>query len=469
MNSLQTYDVCVIGSGPGGYSCALHCSEAGLKTLLVEKCSEPGGTCLNVGCIPTKALLDSSEHFHFMKKEAKSHGLQFENLSPNFEQMQIRKQTVVADLVKGLDFLLQKKGVEYKQGEAHLLGQSRVGIKTQNEDTVIYASKIVLATGSYPSLIAGATLSKNVLNSTSALNLQEIPKSILVIGGGVIGLEFASVFARLGSEVQIAEFTDSLLPTMDLDCGKNIQRILKKTLGLSVTCQTRALSISDKGSVVEVEMESLKSQKKSVETFEKVLIATGRTPYTARLGLEHTAIQTDGRGFILRNEHFETAEPGVFAIGDVSPGPMLAHKAEIEGLQLAELFISNIRPQPKIIPSVVYSWPEVAGAGATEQELIAQEVPYVKGEMNMRALGRAKAAGECDGFVKVLAHAKSGVVLGIHLIAPRGADLIAEAVVALENKMTAHELAMTCHPHPSYSEALKEAALGAVSLDHPKL
>ena len=457
----KKFDVIVIGSGPGGYVAAIRCAQLGFKTALVEKYSTLGGTCLNVGCIPSKALLDSSEHYHNAAHQFEEHGIGVGDLSLDFGAMVKRKNGVVEMTTKGIEGLMAKNKIEVIQGLGSFIDAKTVEVKGEKTETIT-GDKIIIATGSKPSSLPGVTADKErIITSTEALSLKEIPKDLLIIGAGVIGLELGSVYSRLGSNVQVIEYADRLLPTMDKDCGKQLQRTLKKG-GMKFTYNVAVQSAEAKGKQVKVLAKANKDGKEVEFTGDYLLVATGRTAYTDGLSLEKIGIETDKFGKIAVNEKLETSVPGVYAIGDVIAGPMLAHKAEEEGVFVAEA-LANQKPHLNynLIPGVVYTWPEVAAVGKTEEQLKADGVAYKTGNFPFKASGRARAAGETDGIVKVLADTTTDEILGIHMVGPRCADLIGEAVVAMEYRASAEDLARICHAHPTFSEAIKEAALAA--------
>lgn len=458
----MNYDVAIIGSGPGGYVAAIRCAQLGMKTAIIERYNTLGGTCLNVGCIPSKALLDSSEHFHNAQKNFAEHGIELKNLKVNLRQMLKRKNDVVKITSDGVAFLMKKNKIDVFTGHGSFVDSKTIAIKkTDGSSEKISAAKIIIATGSKPSSLPGLTIDKKrIITSTEALNLQEVPKHLIVIGGGVIGLELGSVYARLGSKVSVVEYLDSIIPTMDRGLGKELQRILKKS-GFEFYLNHKVTTVSVKGKDV-----TLKAENRKGETVELkgdyCLVAVGRKPYTENLGLENAGIKTDERGRIETDEHLETNVKGIYAIGDVIKGPMLAHKAEDEGVFVAEILAGQ---KPHInyltIPGVVYTWPEVASTGYTEEQLKEKGVKYKTGSFPFRASGRARASMDIDGFVKVLADGETDEILGVHIIGPRAADMISEAVVAMEFRASAEDIGRICHPHPTFTEALKDACLDA--------
>ncbi len=459
---MSTYDITIIGSGPGGYVAAIRCAQLGLKTAIIEKYDTLGGTCLNVGCIPSKALLDSSEHFHNAKHNFAEHGIEVSGLKANLEQMIARKADVIAQTCNGIKFLMDKNKIDVLTGVGSIVDKTTVKVTDKDgKESLITTKNMILATGSKPNFFPGMEPDKKrIITSTEALKLKEIPKKMLVIGGGVIGLELGSVYARLGTEVEVIEFADTIIPTMDRSLGKELTRVLKKE-GFKFNLQHRVQKVENLGKSVKVTA----LNKKDVEvTFEAdiCLVAVGRKAYTAGLGLENVGLSVNSRGQIEVNDHLQTAVPNIYAIGDVIRGAMLAHKAEEEGVFVAETIVGQ-KPHMNynLIPGVVYTWPEVASVGKTEEELVAAGVEFKVGSFPIKALGRARASMDTAGLIKILADKNTDEVLGVHMIAARAADLIMEAVVAMEYRASAEDIARICHPHPTYSEGIKEAALDA--------
>ncbi|GEM66186.1 dihydrolipoyl dehydrogenase [Sphingobacterium faecium NBRC 15299] len=460
------YDVIVIGSGPGGYVAAIRCAQLGLKTAVIEKYSTFGGTCLNVGCIPSKALLDSSEHYHNAAHSFEAHGISLSNLKVDMKKMIARKDDVINQNTAGITYLFKKNKVESFQGIGSFVDKNTIKItKEDGTSEQITGKNVIIATGSKPTSLPFLPVDKKrIITSTEALNLTEIPKHLIVIGGGVIGLELGSVYARLGSKVSVVEFAKSIINTMDGGLGKELQRVLKKSVGMEFYTGHKVTGATSKGKTVTVTAENPKGEIISLEG-DYCIVAVGRTAYTENLGLENIGITVEERGKkITVNDHLETIVPGVYAIGDVVTGAMLAHKAEDEGIFVAERIVGQ-KPHIdyNLIPGVVYTWPEVASVGKTEEQLKEAGVKYKTGSFSFKASGRAKASMDTDGFVKILADAETDEVIGVHMIGPRAADMIAEAVVAMEYRASAEDIGRICHAHPTYTEAIKEAALAATS------
>ncbi len=442
---------------------AIRCAQLGLKTAIIEKYNVLGGTCLNVGCIPSKALLDSSEHYHNAAHAFAEHGIELENLQVNIQQMIKRKGEVVKSNNDGISFLMKKNKIDTYYGLGSFVNKNTIKITdAEGNEQQIETEKTIIATGSKPTTLPFLPIDKQrVITSTEALSLTEIPKNLIIIGGGVIGLELGSVYARLGTKVQVIEFMDSIIPTMDRALGKELMRVLKKTLGFEFFMSHKVTKATNEGDVVKVTAENAKGETINFEG-DYVLVSVGRKPYTEGLGLENAGVQMGERGMIAVNDHLETNVPGIFAIGDVVRGAMLAHKAEEEGVLVAEHMVGQ-KPHINynLIPGVVYTWPEVAGVGFTEEQLKEQGRAYKSGSFPFKASGRAKASGDTDGFVKVLADKETDEILGVHMIGPRIADLIAEAVTAMEFRASAEDVARMSHAHPTYAEAMKEACLAA--------
>ncbi|MDE0979472.1 MAG: dihydrolipoyl dehydrogenase [Flavobacteriales bacterium] len=459
---MESYDVIVIGSGPGGYVAAIRSAQLGNKTALVEKYSSLGGTCLNVGCIPSKALLDSSEHYHQALHQFSEHGIHATDWKLDFKQMISRKAGVVEQTVAGIDFLMKKNGIDVHTGIGSFVDAHTIAITpNKGKATSISGKHIIIATGSKPASLPFINVDKKrVITSTEALSLKDLPKHMVVIGGGVIGLELGSVYARLGTEVHVVEYQDTIIPTMDRTMGKELMRSMKK-LGVKFHLQHGVKEVKASAKGVVVKADNKKGQEVEWKT-DYCLVSVGRRPFTAGLNVEAAGLSLDERGRIPVDQQMRTAVPHIFAIGDVVRGAMLAHKAEEEGVVAAEV-IAGQHPHIdyNLIPNVVYTWPEVAGVGQTEEQLKASEVPYKSGSFPFKASGRARASMDTDGSVKVLAHADTDEILGIHICGPRAADMIAEAVVAMEFRATAEDISRMSHAHPTFTEAIKEAALAA--------
>lgn len=460
---MSKFDVTVIGSGPGGYIAAIRCAQLGMKVAIVERYPALGGTCLNVGCIPSKALLDSSEHYHNATHKFKAHGIQVDGLGLDFAQMIARKADVVKQNSDGISYLMKKNKITVFNGHATFVNKNQVSVaKTDGGTETVDSDKFIIATGSKPSSVPGVEIDKQrIITSTEALKLTEVPKHLLLIGGGVIGIELGSVYARLGSKVSVVEFTDSIIGTMDRSLGKELQKISKK-LGFEFYLKHKVTGVKNTGEGVVLEAENLADNSKVTLEGDYCLVAVGRRPYTDNLGLENIGVKLDERGRIETDARLQTAVPGIYAIGDVIKGAMLAHKAEEEGVYVAET-IAGQKPHINylLIPGVVYTWPEVASVGHTEEELKAAGTPYKSGQFPFVASGRARASMDTEGFAKILAHKETDEILGVHIIGPRAADLIAEAVVAMEFRASAEDIGRISHAHPTFAEALKDAALAA--------
>lgn len=457
---MSKYDLAIIGSGPGGYVTAIRAAQLGMKVAIIEKYDTLGGTCLNVGCIPSKALLDSSEHYHNAVHNFAEHGIKVTDVKPDIKQMIERKNGVVKQTCDGINYLMDKNKITVYHGLGSFEDKTTIKISGKKEEKIT-ADKIIIATGSKPNYFPGMEPDKKrIITSTEALSLKEIPKHLIVIGGGVIGLELGSVYARLGAEVTVVEFADSIIPTMDRALGKELQKILRKE-GFKFNLQHAVQKVENKGKKVVV---TAKDKKDKEVTFEGdyCLVSVGRKPYTKGLALDKAGVKMDQRGRVEVNGNLQTNIDNIYAIGDVVKGPMLAHKAEEEGVFVAEL-IAGQKPHMdyNLIPGVVYTWPEVASVGQTEEQLKEAGADYKVGSFQMRALGRSRASMDIQGFVKILADKNTDEVLGVHIVAARAADLIMEAAVAMEYRASAEDIARICHPHPTYSEGIKEAALDA--------
>ena len=459
--SQHQFDLIVIGGGPGGYVAAIRASQNGLKTACVEKYSTLGGTCLNVGCIPSKALLDSSELYHLANEKFKVHGIDVSGLSLNWKQMLSRKDKVISDTCKGIDYLFGKNKVTRLSGHASFVDPHTLKIdKADGTSETVTAAKFIIATGSKPVELPFLKYDdKFVISSSGALKLEKVPEHLIVIGGGVIGLELGSVYGRLGSKITVIEFMDNIIPTMDLELGKELQKTLKK-IGFTFHLGTKVKSGLVEGGKITITAED-KSGKEVVVTGDHALVSVGRRPFTDGLNLAALGIETE-RGFIKTDEHLRTVHQHIYAVGDVRGGAMLAHKAEEEGVFAADDAAGKWgHINYNTIPGVVYTWPEVAAVGQTEEQLKAAGIAYKVGKFPFKASGRARAAEEADGFCKVLADETTDEILGVHLIGPRCADIIAEAVVAMEYRASAEDIARICHAHPTFTEPLKEAAMAA--------
>ncbi|HKM64411.1 MAG TPA: dihydrolipoyl dehydrogenase [Acidisphaera sp.] len=452
----DSFDLIVIGAGPGGYVCALRASQLGMKVACVEKRATLGGTCLNIGCIPSKALLQSSEDYVQATHRFAEHGIMIDGVKLDLARMQKRKGEVVAANVNGVAFLFKKNKVTWLKGEGRITAPGRVAVNGTEYD----AKNIVIATGSESMPLAGIEVNeRTVVTSTGGLELDRVPERMVVIGGGYIGLELGSVWLRLGAKVTVVEFLDRLVPTMDTEVAKTFERVLSKQ-GMTFRLGTKVTAASEGNDGVTLTLEPAKGGPAEQIKADVVLLSIGRRAYTNGLGLETVGVQTDERGRVKTNGHYATNVPGIYAIGDVIEGPMLAHKAEEEGVALAEIIAGQAgHVNYDVIPGVVYTWPEVAAIGKTEDELKAACVAYRVGKFPFTANGRARAMGETDGFVKILADKTTDRILGAHIIGPDAGTLIAELATAMEFGASAEDVARTCHAHPSLSEAVKEAAL----------
>jgi dihydrolipoamide dehydrogenase len=460
---MSTYDVAVIGSGPGGYVAAIRCAQLGMKTAIIEKYATLGGTCLNVGCIPSKALLDSSHHYEDAIKHFDTHGIEVSGeIKVNLQKMIERKQAVVDQTCAGVKFLMDKNKIDVYQGLGSFKDATHISIQNGADNAQeITAKHTIIATGSKPGSFPFISLDKKrVITSTEALKLKEIPKHMVIIGGGVIGLELGQVYKRLGAEVSVVEYMDRIVPSMDKAVSKELQKVLKKQK-MKFYLSHKVTSVATVGDEVVVKATDKKGQAVEFKG-DYCLVSVGRRPYTEGLGLENAGVKVNERGQVATNTHLQTNITNIYAIGDVVKGAMLAHKAEEEGVFVAETIAGQ---QPHIdynlIPGVVYTWPEVAAVGKTEEELKEAGVAYKSGSFPMRALGRSRASMDLDGFVKILADATTDEVLGVHIVGARAADLIAEAVTAMEFRASAEDISRMSHAHPTFAEAMKEAALAA--------
>ena len=456
------YDVTVIGSGPGGYVAAIRCAQLGLKTAIIEKYNTLGGTCLNVGCIPSKALLDSSEHFHNAKDHFKQHGIDIPAPKVNLKQMIKRKDEVVDQTTKGIDFLMNKNKIDVHHGLGSFVDKNTIKVTPdEGKATEIKTDKVIIATGSKPMSLPFIKLDKKrVITSTEALNLKEVPKHMIIIGGGVIGMELGSVYARLGAKITVVEFLDRLIPSMDGSMSKELLKSLKK-LGFEAHLKHKVTAVAVKGKEVTVTAENPKGESLDFKG-DYCLVSIGRRPYTDGLDAEKAGVKLDEAGRVEVDDHLKTNVDNIYAIGDVVKGAMLAHKAEEEGTLVAEQ-IAGQKPHINylLIPGVVYTWPEVAGVGYTEEQLKESGKAYKSGSFPFRALGRARASMDIDGLVKVLADENTDEILGIHIIGARAADMIAAGVTAMEFRASAEDVSRMSHAHPTYMEAVKEACLAA--------
>ena len=459
---MSSFDVVIIGSGPGGYVSAIRCAQLGFKTAIIEKYSTLGGTCLNVGCIPSKALLSSSHHYAEIKHFA-DHGIEVSgDVKINLEKMIARKQAVVDQTSGGVNYLMEKNKITVFNGLGSFVDATHVAIaKADGTSETIEAKNIIIATGSKPSSLPFIKIDKErIITSTEALALKEVPKHLVIIGGGVIGIELGQVYLRLGAQVSVVEYMDRIIPGMDGALSKELTKVLKKQ-GMKFYTSHKVQSVERNGDVVVVQAENAKGEVITLEG-DYSLVSVGRRPYTDGLNAENAGVKISDRGQVEVNDHLQTSTPNIYAIGDVVRGAMLAHKAEEEGTLVAEI-LAGQKPHIdyNLIPGVVYTWPEVAAVGQTEEQLKAAGVAYKSGSFPFKALGRARASADLDGFVKILADAKTDEVLGVHMIGARTADLIAEAVVAMEYKASAEDISRMSHAHPTFAEAVKEAALAA--------
>ena len=460
---MEKFDVTIIGGGPGGYVAAIRCAQLGLKTALIEKYENLGGTCLNVGCIPSKALLDSSEHFYNAFNHFKEHGIDISTPKVNLKQMIERKRGVVKMTVEGINYLMKKNKITVINGHGSYLTKNTIEIlKKDGKKEQIETNKSIIATGSKPATLPGIVIDKKrIITSTEALEMTEVPKNLIIIGGGVIGLELGSVYGRLGSKVTVVEFMDRIIPGMDGSLSKELQRVLKKNLGFEFLLKHKVIGVKNKGKGVTISVQNNKEETIEIKG-DYCLVSVGRKPYTENLGLEKIGLKLDNRGRVETDDHLKTNIDGIYAIGDVVKGAMLAHKAEEEGAYVAEQLVGQ-KPHINynLIPGVVYTWPEVAAVGYTEEQLKEQGKKYKVGLFPFKASGRARASMDTDGFVKVLSDENTDEILGVHMIGPRTADMIAEAVVAMEYRASAEDISRMSHAHPTFTESFKEACLDA--------
>ena len=459
---MDSFDVIVIGSGPGGYVAAIRCAQLGMKTAIIEKYPNLGGTCLNVGCIPSKALLESSEHYNKSTHEFKDHGININKITVDFSQTMKRKEKIISEMHSGLEFLMKKNKIHVVIGLASFIDKNTVNVKSSNKNITIKAEKIIIATGSKPTVLPFFNFDKKrIITSTEALSLKEVPKKMAIIGAGVIGLELGSVYSRMGTEVSVIDVSENIISTMDLSLGKELKKVLSNQLGVKFFLNHKVSIVKNNGKNVTVTALSSSDEEIKIDA-DYCLISIGRKPYTENLCLDKAGVEVDSSGRIRVNDMLQTTQSGIFAIGDVVEGAMLAHKAEEEGVFVAEI-LAGQKPHinHNLIPNVVYTWPEVASVGLSEEKLKAEKIKYKVGVFPFKANGRAKISMDTDGFVKIIADAQSDEILGVHMIGPRCADLISEAVVAMEYRASAEDIARITHAHPTFSEVIKEAALAA--------
>lgn len=459
---MKSYDLIVIGSGPGGYVAAIKASQLGMKTAIIEKRETLGGTCLNVGCIPSKALLDSSEHYHQADKEFKEHGILLDSLKVDMNKMIDRKDDVVKQNVNGIAFLMKKNKIDVYHAWGSFKDEHTISLDGKEVPDEIEGKYIIIATGSEPNMPEVFNYDgKRVISSTEALEIRKIPQKMIIVGGGVIGLEMGSVYARLGTEVVVVEYLDDIVSGMDDDSSDGLQKSLEK-LGMKFYLGHEVTKVTAQKTQAKVEVKKKGEEEKFELKADYCLVAIGRKPYTHKLNLEKAGLAADERGRIPVNEKLQTEKAHIYAIGDVIKGPMLAHKASDEGVYVVEM-INGEKPHINynLIPSVVYTWPEVASVGKTEKDLKEEGVDYKTGKFPYMALGRARASMDTDGFVKILADKKTDEVLGVHILGARAADMIAEVVVAMEYRASAEDIGLICHAHPTFTEGIKEAALDA--------
>ncbi len=457
---MENFDLIVIGGGPGGYVCAIRAAQLGLKTACVESRGALGGTCLNVGCIPSKSLLNLSENFHKAKKNFNQQGIEIEGIKLNIDKMMSNKNKSIQVLTKGVEFLFKKNKVSYIRGKGVLFSKNDVMVYENNKKTNYKTKNIVIATGSEVTSIPGIEIDeKNIISSTGALSLKKVPEKLAVIGGGYIGLEMGSVWSRLGSEVTVIEYLDHITPGMDREISNEFKKILTKQ-GINFKMGTKVNSVKNNGLKVLINYTDIKSSKDETKEFDKVLVSVGRKPYTEGLNLAKVGIKKDAKGRIEVNKKLQTSIKNIYAIGDVIKGPMLAHKAEEEGIAVAEILAGQAgHVNYDVIPGVIYTSPEVATVGKTEEQLKESNRSFKVGKFPFLANSRAKVNNETEGFVKILADSKTDKVLGVHIIGPHCGDMIAEMALAMEFGASAEDIARTCHAHPTHTEAIKEAAL----------
>ncbi len=457
----NNFDLVVIGGGPGGYVCAIRAAQLGLKTACVESRGALGGTCLNVGCIPSKSLLNLSENFHKAKKDFNQQGIEIDGIKLNIEKMMSNKNKSIQVLTKGVEFLFKKNKVTYFKGKGVLFSKNDIVVyENDKKRTNIKAKNIVIATGSEVASLPGIKIDeKNIVSSTGALSFKKVPKKLAVIGGGYIGLEMGSVWSRLGSEVTVIEYLDFITPGMDREISNEFQKILTKQ-GIKFKLGSKVESVQNKGNLVSIKYKNVKNSKEEIVEVDKVLVSVGRKPYTEGLNLTKVGVKKDVKGRIEVNKKLQTSIGNIYAIGDVIKGPMLAHKAEEEGIAVAEILAGQAgHVNYDVIPGVIYTSPEVATVGKTEEQLNKENISYKIGKFPFLANSRAKVNNETEGFVKILADSKTDKVLGVHIIGPHCGDMIAEMALAMEFGASSEDIARTCHAHPTHTEAIKEAAL----------
>ena len=457
----DNFDLVVIGGGPGGYVCAIRAAQLGLKTACVESRGALGGTCLNVGCIPSKSLLKLSENYHKAKKDFNNQGIEISDIKLNINKMMSNKEKSVQVLTKGVEFLFKKNKVTYFKGKGVILSKNDIVVYgNENKRNNIKAKNIVIATGSSPTSLPGIEIDeKNIVSSTGALSFSEVPKDLVVIGGGYIGLEMGSVWSRLGSNVTVVEYLDFITPGIDREVSNEFQKILTKQ-GIKFKLNNKVTSVTNIKNKVAVHYTNNTTAARERQECDKVLVSVGRKPYTEGLNLSKVGIKKDDKGRIEVNEKLQTSLKNIYAIGDVIKGPMLAHKAEDEGIAVAEIIAGQAgHVNYDVIPSVVYTSPEVASVGKTEEQLKSEKRDYKVGKFPFLANSRAKVNNQTEGFVKMLADSNTDKVLGVHIIGPHCGDMIAEMALAMEFGASAEDIARTCHAHPTHTEAIKEAAL----------
>ena len=456
----SNFDLVVIGGGPGGYVCAIRAAQLGLKTACIESRGALGGTCLNVGCIPSKSLLNLSENFHKAKKDFNKQGIEIDGIKLNIEKMMSNKNKSIQVLTKGVEFLFKKNNVTYIKGKGVLFSKNDIVVYDNNKKNNYKAKNIVIATGSEVASLPGIDIDeKNIISSTGALSLKQVPKKLAIIGGGYIGLEMGSVWSRLGSKVTVFEYLEYITPGMDREISNEFKKILTKQ-GINFKMGSKVSSVKNMGNIVSINYTDIKNSKNEKDEFDKVLVSVGRKPYTEGLNLTKLGVKKDNKGRIEVNDKLQTSVKNIYAIGDVIKGPMLAHKAEEEGIAVAEILAGQAgHVNYDVIPGVIYTSPEVATVGKTEEQLKEENRSYKVGKFPFMANSRAKVNNETDGFVKILADSKTDKVLGVHIIGPHCGNMIAEMALAMEFGASAEDIARTCHAHPTHTEAIKEAAL----------